>query len=140
MKVFLKQLDSLKKLSLPTGQWAICGSGPLAIRCIRAARDVDIIVKMPLWKELKKKYPIEGPKNNLIRIQNIEIWNDWMGLTNKLDEMIDNSEIIEGFPFVKILYLLEWKNQWPTQRHKDVIDIHLIEKYLEEESLVFCPK
>ena len=41
----LKYIDELKALKLPVGQYAIFGSGPLAIRNLKAASDIDIIVK-----------------------------------------------------------------------------------------------
>lgn len=38
-------LDELKALNLPAGQYAIFGSRPLAVRNLRDANDIDLIVK-----------------------------------------------------------------------------------------------
>jgi len=49
-------LAELDKLNLPDDQYAITSSGPLAIRGIREANDLDIIVTPKVWTELSKKY------------------------------------------------------------------------------------
>ena len=49
-------LAELKALNLPLGHYAIFGSGPLAVRGIREAADLDIIVSESLWKELLPKH------------------------------------------------------------------------------------
>jgi len=40
---FLKELEELKKLNIPADSYAVFGSGPLAIRGIREARDIELI-------------------------------------------------------------------------------------------------
>ncbi|MBU4381382.1 hypothetical protein L6255_02740 [Candidatus Parcubacteria bacterium] len=45
-------LEELDKLNLPKDQYAITSSGSLAIRGIREANDLDIIVTPKVWKEL----------------------------------------------------------------------------------------
>ncbi len=123
----LKQIDQLQ---LPIGQFTIWGSGPLAIRNLREAHDIDIIVKWNLWENLSKKYEVEGPKKNVIRIMDMEIFNDCLNITDKLDEIIDNSEIIEGYPFMPLSYVIEWKKYY--NREKDHNDIALIKEYLKK--------
>ena len=51
----MKHLAVLKKINLSVGQYAVFGSGPLAVRGIRPANDLDLIVKDELWRELNKK-------------------------------------------------------------------------------------
>jgi hypothetical protein len=51
-KEFLLQLEKLKKLNLPFGQYAIFGSGILVAKDIRNASDVDIIAKQALFNKL----------------------------------------------------------------------------------------
>ena len=125
----MRFIEELKKLNLPQDKFAVFGSGPLAIRKIRESEDVDIIVKPELWEKLIKKYPLE--KENLIKIGKIEVYKDWLNLSDRIDEMIDNAEIIEGFPYVRLKYLLDWK-RW-MGREKDIKDIKLIEDYLKNE-------
>ncbi len=124
---FVKQLNKLKLLNLPKSKFAIFGSGPIAIRGLREARDIDVIVKKELWDELKKRY-VKFIKNNpeCIKIDNIEIYKDWPGF-DKVNQLIDDAEIIRGWPFVKLEHILIWKKQ--TRRKKDIKDIGLIKKY-----------
>jgi hypothetical protein len=133
MKTFLKRLENVAKLNLPIDQYLIWGSGPLAIRGIREARDIDIIVTGDLWKKLIKKYEPVGLKKNNINIDDIEIWNDLLSLTNRMDEIITDREIIHGFPFMKLSYTLEWKKGMNIQKHSD--DIVLIEDLLQKEKV-----
>ncbi len=124
---FIKQLNKLKPLNLPKNKFAIFGSGPIVIRGFREARDIDIIVKKELWDELKKKYA-KFIKNNpeCIKIDNIEIYKDWPGF-DEVNQLIDEAEIIGGWPFVKLKYVLIWKKR--IRREKDIKDIELIKKY-----------
>jgi len=62
-----------------------------------------------------------------LKIGNIEIYQDWPFLTDKIEEMIDSAEIIQGAPFVRLKYVLEWKRKF--KRKKDLKDVQLIEKY-----------
>lgn len=126
---FLKKLQVLKELNLPDDQYVIWGSGPLAIREIREARDVDLVVNKKLWNELSLKYVVQGVEKNLIKIDNIEIWKDLLNLTDVIDDVISAREIIEGFPFMNLSYTLIWKKFWSSK--KDPGDILLIEKFLK---------
>lgn len=130
---FLEQLEELKTLNLPEDQYIIWGSGVLAIRGIREASDVDIIVSKNCWNNLIKKYPVQGSKLNLLKIGNIEIWKDCMNLTDKVDQMIIDKDIIEGYPFMKLEYTIEWKTF--LNREKDKKDILLLEKILKNSGL-----
>jgi hypothetical protein len=126
----MKYLKELKSLNLPTGKFAIFGSAPMTIRGIRESVDLDIIVKKDLWSELVKKYPDSLQEYPLcLKIGNIEIYKDWLMLSDKIDEMIDNAETIANFPFVQLKYVVEWKKQFG--REKDIEDLKLIQKYNE---------
>jgi len=52
-------------------------------------------------------------------------WQPWFADVNKL---IDEAEIIQGFPFVKLEYVLDWKRKFA--REKDLVHVKLIEEYL----------
>ncbi len=64
---FKNLLEELKKLNFPAENFAIFGSGPMAVRGIRDVNDLDIIVKDSIWAELLKSHtPAEkkpGDKN-----------------------------------------------------------------------------
>lgn len=122
---FLNKLKELDKLELNKKSYAITGSGPLAIRGMRQADDIDVLVKQSLWKKLLKTYQSHDGKH--IRIGVIEIWSDFLNLTPILTKVIDGAQIIEGYPFVSLEYTLLWKRY--LNREKDQKDIRLIEEF-----------
>lgn len=126
----MKYLDEFKKLNLPKDKFAIFGSGPLAIRNLRENKDIDIIVKQDLWIDLTKKYEIINEKGGLIRIGHIEIYKEWPPFGN-LNNLIDDADIINKFPFVKLKHVLRWKKF--INREKDQKDIRLIENYFKSQ-------
>lgn len=130
---FSTLLSQLDDLDLPKDQYAIFGSGPLAIRGIREANDIDILVAPSLFEKLEKEYPtrkING--NKLVEIGEIEAMITWPNTSSeKVQEMIQNSEQINGYPFVSLKNLIDSKKK--MGRPKDLVDIDLIEKYLSEK-------
>ena len=129
---FLQRIrSSLLSFDLPIGSYIIAGSGPLAIRDLREASDIDLIVNNTLWQSLLKQYPQARKKENLIALGTVEIWKDWMILTEKIDEMIVNCDMIDGFPFMKLSEVIETKKH--MGRPKDVKDVELIHAFLEQE-------
>lgn len=118
---FLGQLRELQDLHLPP--YLIWGSGPLAIRGLRKSHDIDLLVSKQAWNQLIKSYPPATEK--MIRIRKIEIWNDCLNLTDRIDEMIAHADWIEGFPFMTLSDTIAWKNF--LHREKDLKDIALIE-------------
>lgn len=121
-------LDELQSLKLPTGKFAIFGSGPIAVREIRESNDLDIIVKQDLWEELLKKYPTCLHEDPIcLKIGNIEVYKSWMCLSTKDNKIIDTAETIANFPYVQLKYVIEWKTKFG--RKKDIEDLKLIKKY-----------
>ena len=124
--------NEIKKLNLPIDQYAVFGSGPMAIRNIRDSHDIDIIVTDELWELLLKQYPENihtHPPS--IRIGNIEIFNQWIigDMEYSINEIIENKEVIDGISFAKLESVRTWKSQ--GYRKKDIEDVQLIDKYLE---------
>jgi len=119
-------LEELEELNLPDGKYAIFGSGPLAVRGLRDSSDLDVIVKEELWEKLSKKYSLN--KNGGLQIGNIEVYNKWLEDKN-INHLIDSAEKIAGYKFVKLEYVLAWKET--MGRDKDKKDVELIKKYLK---------
>lgn len=129
--------QNLRNLNLPSGEYAIFGSGPMGVRNLREMHDIDIIVTETLFNEylnkagwkIRKIYEnndcFEGLDNHDL---NIEMWKDWYTGWNVF-KMIQESEIIDDMPFVKLSYLIKWKKFFAT--NKDITDIEIIEHYLE---------
>lgn len=127
----MSQADDLKNLALPPSQYAIFGSGPMAIRGIREANDIDLIVKKDLWDDLAVRYSslVDGYK---IVINGIEIFHSWKDIDINLNELIDTADVFNGVRYVKLENVIKWKEN--LKRPKDIEDIKLIRAYLDKES------
>jgi len=125
----MKYLDELKELNLPANDFAVFGSGPLAIRGLLDNSDIDIVVRQRLWQELIAKYPeiIAGKE---IRVGNISLYKNWSPWFENNDELIDSADVIDGIRFVNLANVKEWKRAYG--REKDRAHILIIDKYLNE--------
>lgn len=126
--------EHARSLNLPLGSYAVFGSDPLAARHIRECGDIDIIVTEDLFEELKndRHFEVKEYKTTEVLVnEKIKIWKEWKPGLWDIKQLIDDADIIDGVPFVKITDVLRWKKL--SGRDKDLEDIKLIEKYLEEK-------
>ena len=127
-----KFLKKLKELDLPKGKFAIFGSGPICIRGLRETGDLDVIVSEDIFNEFKNRsdFKLEKKKsgNEYLEKDNIELYRNWHPGKWDIEKLIQEAEIIDGFPFVKLEEVLKWKKL--KGREKDIKDIKLIEDYL----------
>lgn len=112
------------------GKYALFGSVPLGIRGLRDCRDIDIVVTKDLWNELKKNWEIRKIPHGSQYLWNdgIELWKEWKPGQWNIQKLIDEAEIIDELPFVKLEYVIEWKRQYG--REKDLKDIETAERFL----------
>lgn len=120
----MRYLNELRDLDLPFKEYAIFGSGPLAVRGIRANRDIDIVVSSQLWDSFSR----DDIGTNKIKMGHIEICKDWKPYFSDNSILINNSELIGDFRYVKLPYVLEWKEK--SKNKKDKEDVLLIKEYL----------
>jgi len=126
--------QKVKELKLPENKYALFGSAPMGIRGLKECSDIDLVVTEDLWQEFKNKqgWEYKITENSVEYIQNsdsnIEIWHDWRPWYQDVMPFIDNSEIIDNLPFVRLEYVLEWKRQFG--REKDLKDVEIIEEFL----------
>lgn len=121
----------VKELNLPAGKYALFGSAPLGIRGLKDCHDIDIVVMEDLWNEYKEKnWDIRTMPRGSQYLWNdeIELWKDWKPGRWDIGKLIEESEIIDGLPFVRLERVLEWKKL--SGREKDLKDIKTIEKFL----------
>lgn len=135
-----KLFQMVKDFKFPPSEYAIMGGGPLGIRGLRRASDIDMMVSEKLWEELKEKYtPFIEKGTEKIRINDdFEIF--WKDSFKKVEqprdpssfEQIDTADTIDSLSFVNLEIVLYYKKKYT--REKDIKDIELIENYLKNES------
>lgn len=127
---FGKLLEELKQLNLPNNKFAIFGSGPMIVRGMRETNDIDIVVSKDLWDKFSNSYQI-NKKGNVV-IGNIEVCHSCEPLGEKVEKLISTADIIDGLPFVRLDYILQFKKI--LNREKDQSDVLLIENYLNKNN------
>lgn len=131
MTEFREMLRGLDFLGLSRDDYAIFGSGPLGIRGIRESADIDIVVRDEVWEGLCKKFPCED--DSFISVGDIDVVRDYWKKWFDMDELIDGADIIEGYRFVKLEHVVEWKKA--RGKEKDLRDVVLIDAYLGKRQL-----
>lgn len=132
--------EEVKNLNLPTGEYVIVGSGPMAAREIRDFKDVDILVSEKLYNELLKMgweaVEIEGVggkfkvlKRGIFEVNTTLQHRDYNPDTK---DLIKRAEIICDVPFLPLQELVKFKTA--LGREKDLRDIELINNYLQKTS------
>jgi hypothetical protein len=124
----------VKELKLPVGKYALFGSAPLGIRELKDCHDIDIIVTEDLWNEYKNKnweIKIMPYGSQYLCDGEIELWKDWYPGKWNIQELVDEAEMIDELPFVRLERVLEWKKL--SGREKDLKDIEIIEKFSQTQ-------
>ena len=129
-------ISQVKKLDLPADQYTVVGSGSLAVRGIREAADIDLVITPDLYGSLKESGWEEERKLGskpewVISSGPFDASTSWAveGYEPTALELIETSDVIDGVNFVNIPSLLAWKKA--ARREKDLRDIQLIETYLK---------
>lgn len=122
-----------RNLNFPIGKYALFGSTPMGIRGLKECGDIDIIVTEGIWKKCKNskewKFEINKLGVETLHKDDMELLKDWGPGDWDIKELIEDAEIIEGLPFVKLETVLKWKKI--NGREKDLVDIKKIEDYLK---------
>ena len=127
-------LSKLRKLNFPPDQFAVMSSGVLAVRGLREAKDLDLIVTQKLWKRLSAKYPVRKHAwgyfislGRHIEVLGGRLDNQKKDL-NESERQIKKADIIDEVRYVKLREVLTFKKR--LGRKKDIRDIKLIVDYL----------
>ena len=130
MNELFTQLDSL---NMPKSDYAITGSGPLFVHGFISSldNDLDVVARNDAWKiALTFGNPKSGDLGDLIIDifdGQIQIFNGWSIVNESTDEIINNAEIHNGYPFATINHVLTYKKK--LKREKDLHHIKLIEDF-----------
>lgn len=130
-------LENLKSPELPEGEYCLFGGVCLAIRGIRPTNDIDMYVTPELYEKLKNqgwkvaqgkdKNPHLYTEINGIEFEAFSKPKTSEGWQPDIPRYLAQPEIIEGYPFMPLDDMYEWKNS--VRRPKDVRDIKLIDEY-----------
>lgn len=130
MDIF-KKIDELR---LPKGKYALFGSAIMAIRNIREARDLDVLVTKGVYDQLKQEgWSERKVKEGVVILEKdgVDVSCDAScnGYKPNTEELITSAEMINNLPFVKIEELIKFKLAKNTDR--DLNDVKQIEDYLK---------
>lgn len=124
--------QKVKELNFPLGQYALFGSGPMAIRGLRENRDADIIAADELFEvcraDTKWRTKRFDDGNEYLVFEEMELFKNWGPGEWDIGKLIKSSEIIDDLPFVNLENVLKWKKIYG--REKDLKDVEIIENFL----------
>ena len=127
-------LAELAGLDLPLGQYVVVGSGALAARGLRPARDLDIVVTKALFAALAEDptwHAITRPRGKPALVRGpVEIYLDvnHKEVAPATEDLIARAAVIRGFAFLDLQDLRRFKAAY--DRAKDGRDILLIDDAL----------
>jgi hypothetical protein len=98
----------LLSLRMPTGDFVICGSGPLYARgWIDDPTDLDIVARGEAWKIAEERGSIEAaPYSAARRVAlfggDLDVFDDWFPEIGTVGELIARADVIGGLRFVTL--------------------------------------
>jgi hypothetical protein len=123
----------LRSLELPIGDYAIFGSGPLLIRgIIDESGDLDVISRRAAWARARECGEIVHLGENGAEIVScfgglVTIGQSWAYGDFDLDELIDDAEMIDGLPFVRLEHVVAYKIA--AGRQKDLEHLEMLARF-----------
>lgn len=132
------RLDVIRQLDLPSGDFAIFGSGPLYVRgIIDAVSDIDVICRGAAWQKIQTigelryldRYDVEVVE---LHDGQLSFGTHWGIGDFDIDELIDTAEQIDGLPFVRLEYVAEYKRL--ASREKDLAHLAALDRWIASTS------
>lgn len=127
----------LDQLDLDRDHFAIFGSAPLyARKMIPSIGDLDIVARGPAWQRARRiGKPVFTPPRGIPIIQfwegKIEVFSEWLPRYWETDFLIDQSEWLGGFRFVRLECVLTYK--FVLQRPKDLVHLDQVRSHFSTE-------
>jgi len=124
--------DLLRSLDLPSGDYAVFGSGPLIVRgIIEPANDLDVVSRGAAWEQAAQLgTPVEERGVTIASLFDgtITIGTEWAIGDFDIDELIETAEMIDGLPFARLEHVVTYKEI--AGRPKDVTHLEALEDFL----------
>ena len=131
-----RELQIVRDLDLPQGDYAIFGSGPLLVRgIIDQINDLDVICRGRAWDYAQ----VHGEPGYLEQFGvtiasmlngRITFGTKWGIGDFDIDKLIDTADRIQGLQFVRLEHVIRYKEL--AGRPKDRVHLEAIERYLQE--------
>lgn len=119
--------DRLRALELTPGEYAVFGSGPIAVRgLIDTVRDLDVILRGETWQRVRELGAIvmKGDDETVDLGNGLTFGTSWGYGVFDIEDLIDDAEILEGLPFVRLDAVIEFKKV--ADRPKDREHLRLL--------------
>lgn len=123
-----KLFNLLRAMELPSGSYAVFGSGPLAVHgLIDEVSDLDVIVREDTWNAVEHLGTIVMYGDDpVVDLGNgLTFGRSWAYGDLDIEDLIDDAEVIDGLPFVRLEAVLAFKRT--ASRPKDLRHIELLE-------------
>jgi len=130
MKPIIEKVNhiyELEELNLDKSKYTIIGSSIMAAYGIRDNDDIDISVTDDLFNEISKdnRFTREDYQPSIsYRYKHISIFNGYYPMLKSPQQLIDESIKIDGYNFITIETLKEWKEM--KRRPKDINDLKIL--------------
>ncbi len=119
--------ERLRALELPVDDFAVFGSGPLAIRgLIDIVGDLDVITRGSAWDAVKDlgSVVMYGDDMTVDFGNGLTFGRGWDFGVFDIEQLITDAEVIEGLPFVRLGAVYEYKRL--ANRPKDLRHLELM--------------
>jgi hypothetical protein len=128
--------DLLRAMDMPSGHYAVFGSGPLIIRgIIEASNDLDVICRGEAWERaqtLGEPLTLEDGATIISTHDGaITFGINWRYGEADIDALIDTADIIDGLPFVGLEHVVAYKSI--ADRPKDQAHLAALEAALDTQ-------
>lgn len=126
-------VERIAKLSMPSDQFVVIGSGVLDALGLREAHDIDLVVTQAYFAQLKATdgwTVTEKRGEEVLTLDDLEVWLSWGApdAQPNFTELYDAGITVEGIRFANPAFVRDWKIA--ANRPKDGEDIRLLEEYL----------
>lgn len=114
---FANLLHALRDLRLPVGDFAIFGSGPLAVRgIIDEPNDLDVVCRGDAWGKvhaLGDETVLEPYDVTVVSLLGgrLTFGTRWAIGVVDVDTLIDNADVFDGLPYAPLDFVIAYKRE-----------------------------